>query len=206
MSYHVGVPMSYRWYDIGALVVRHWLRLKMKVLRSVGAFIMACFLLFSSGCEKSKWSSQTMKCCLAAMEDGMGLNAASRAFGIPKPTIRRHRLGLNKYASDDVKCMGGPLSLPAAVEDELVKHVKDLDDMMFGMTAKYLMGLAYEVAVAHGVRKFSDVKKSAGKNGTTTSCVGTRIRLFALRNQLHSHALQVSIVKLCKISSTCLRN
>ena len=55
------------------------------------------------------------------------------------------------------------LSLPAAVEDELVKHVKDLDDMMFGMTAKYLMGLACEVSVAHGIRKFSDVKKSAGK-------------------------------------------
>ena len=110
MSYHLGVPMSYRWYDIGALVVRHWLRLQMKVFRRVGAFIMACFLVFSSGCGKSKWSSQTMKCCLAAMEDGMGLNAASRAFGIPKPTIRRHRLGLNKYASDDVKGMGGPLS------------------------------------------------------------------------------------------------
>ena len=97
------------------------------------------------------------------MGDGIGLNAASRAFGIPKPTIRRHRPGLNKYASEDVKCMGGPLSLPAAVEDELVKHVKDLDDMMFGMTANDLMGLAYEVAVAHGIKKFSDVKKSAGK-------------------------------------------
>ena len=49
------------------------------------------------------------------------------------------------------------------MEDELVKHIKDLDYMMFGMTAKYLMGLAYEVAVAHGIRKFSDVDKSAGK-------------------------------------------
>ena len=107
-----------------------------------------------------------MKCCLAAMEDGMGLNAASITFGIPKPTIRRQWLGLNKYASEDVKYMGGPLSLPAAVEDELIKHikhVKDLDDMMFSMTAKYLMGLAYEVAVAHGIKKFSNVKKSAGK-------------------------------------------
>ena len=163
MSYHLGVPMSYRWYDIGALVVRNRLRLKMKVLRSVGAFIMACLLLFSSGCGKSTWSSQTMKCCLVAMVDGMGLNAASRAFGLPKPTLRRHRLGLNKYASDDVKCMCDPLSLPAAVEDELVKHVKDLDDMMFGVTAKYLIGLACEVSVAHGITKFSDVKTSAGK-------------------------------------------
>ena len=144
-------------------MVLHRLRLKMKVLRSVGAFIMACLLLFSSGCGKSTWSSQTMKCCLVAMVDGMGLNTASRAFGLPKPTLRRHRLGMNKYASDDVKYMCGPLSLPAAVEDELVKHVKDLDDMMFGMTAKDLLGLACEVSVAHGIRKFSDVKTSAGK-------------------------------------------
>ena len=116
VSYHLGVPMSYRWYDIGALVVRHWLRLKMKVLRSVGAFIMACLLFFSSGCGKSTWSSQTITCCLVAIVDGMGVNAASRAFRLPKPPLRRrrHRLGLNKYASDNVKwpvviacCRGG---------------------------------------------------------------------------------------------------
>ena len=145
-----------------------------------------------------------MKCCLAAMEDGMGLNAASRAFGIPKPTIRRHRLGLNKYASDDVKGMGGPLSMPAAVEDELCKTCQNLDDMMFGMTAKYLMGLAYEVAVAHGIRKFSDVKKSVGKKwyyNCMRICI--RIFLFALRNQRHSHTPHVSIVKRCTIYSTC---
>ena len=53
--------------------------------------------------------------------------------------------------------------MPAAVEDELVKHVKYIDDMMSGMTATYLMGLAYGVAVAHDIKKFSDVKKSAGK-------------------------------------------
>ena len=134
-------------------MVLHRLRLKMKVLRSVGSFIMACLLLFSSGCGKSTWSSQTMTCCLVAMVDGMSLNAASRAFGLPKPTLRRHRLGMNKYASDDVKYMCGPLSLSAAVEDELVKHVKDLDDMMFGMTAKDLLGLACEVSVAHGILK-----------------------------------------------------
>ena len=136
------------------------------VARSVGAFIMACFLFF----QWMRKIKMVVAChevfCLAAMEDGMGLNAASIAFGIPKPTIRRQWLGLNKYASEDVKYMGGPLSLPAAVEDELIKHikhVKDLDDMMFSMTATYLMGLTYEVAVAHGIKKFSNVKKSAGK-------------------------------------------
>ena len=138
---------------MGSLVVRHWLRFN---CRGLSGFFS--FFLVDAGTRNGH-----MRRCLMAIDDGMGLNAASRAFGISKPTIRRHRLGLNKYASDDVKCMGGPLFLPASVEDELVKHVKDLDAMMFGITAKDLMSLAYEVAVAHGITKFSDVKKSAGK-------------------------------------------
>ena len=138
-----------------------------------------------------------------AIDDGMGLNAAPRAFGISKPTIRRHRLGLNKYASDDVKCMGGPLLLPASVEDELVKHVKDLDAMMFGITAKDLMSLAYEVAVAHGITTFSDAKKSASKKWYYSFMrIGIPNCLFDLQNRLHSHAPQGSIAKLCIITTT----
>ena len=43
-----------------------------------------------------------MRRCLACIEEGMRFNRASKEFGIPKPTIRRHRLGLNKYAKGDV--------------------------------------------------------------------------------------------------------
>ena len=61
----------------------------------------------------------------------MGLNAASRHYGIPKPTIRRHRLGLNKYAAGSVKHRGAPCVLPKEVEDELVQYIKQLDELFF---------------------------------------------------------------------------
>ncbi|CAM1323964.1 Uncharacterised protein g8535 [Pycnogonum litorale] len=100
---------------------------------------------------------------LPLMQDRMGFNEAARQYKIPKPTIRRHRLGLNKYAKSAIKLRGGPCVLPKEVEDELVRHIKDLDDLFFGITVKDLRKLAYEVARAHGIDKFSEEKQSANK-------------------------------------------
>ncbi|KAL8608290.1 hypothetical protein ACOMHN_042157 [Nucella lapillus] len=111
----------------------------------------------------SAWTSDDMQKCLAAIEGGMGVNAASRQFGVPKPTIRRHRLGLNKYATGDKKLRGGPCVLPKDVEDELVRHIKELDELFFGITITSLRKLAYQVACAHGINKFSQDKQAANK-------------------------------------------
>ena len=93
----------------------------------------------------------------------MCFNAASKHFEIAKPTIRRHRLGLNKYANDDTKNHGGPKFLPAEFEDELVLPIKALDDLFFRVTVEELRKLAYQVAMAHGITKFSQEKQSANK-------------------------------------------
>ena len=63
-----------------------------------------------------------MRRCLACIEAGMGFNRASKQFGIPKPTVRRLRLGINKYAKGDIKLRGGPCALPKEVKDELLRH------------------------------------------------------------------------------------
>jgi len=104
-----------------------------------------------------------MNKCLTAIECGMGLNAASRHYGIPKPTIRRHRLGINKYATGDTKHRGGPCILPPDVENELVQHIKQLDELFFGVTTTELKKLAYQVSCAHGIHRFSESKQSANK-------------------------------------------
>ena len=105
-----------------------------------------------------------MRRCLASIDEGVyGLNQASKQFGISKPTIRRHRLGLNKYAKGDVKMRGGPCALPKEVEEELVGHIQSLDDLFFGISIVELRKLAYQVACAHGISTFSDAKKSANK-------------------------------------------
>lgn len=77
----------------------------------------------------SNWTSMDMKKCLTAIANGMGFNAASREFSIPKPTIRRHRLGMNKYANAECKHHGAPCVLPKELEEELVQHIKQLDEL-----------------------------------------------------------------------------
>ena len=49
------------------------------------------------------------------------------------------------------------------VEDELVGHIKSLDDLFFGLSILELRKLAYEVACAYGFSAFSDEKKAANK-------------------------------------------
>ena len=104
-----------------------------------------------------------MRRCLACIEEGMGFNRASKEFDIPKPTIRQHRLGLNKYAKGDIKLRGGSCALSKEVEDELVRHIKRMDDLFFGLSILELRKLAYELACAHGISAFSDEKKAANK-------------------------------------------
>ena len=104
-----------------------------------------------------------MQSCLLAIESGMGVNAASREFGIPKPSIRRHRLGLNKFASGGNKIRGGPCALPKEVEDELVEHIKQLDELCFGITISDLRKLAFQLASAHEIHRFNEDKQSASK-------------------------------------------
>ena len=53
--------------------------------------------------------------------------------------------------------------MPKDVEDELVGHIKSLDDVFFGLSILELRNLAYEVACAHGISAFSDEEKAANK-------------------------------------------
>jgi len=84
-------------------------------------------LCFRKKPAPSAWTPDDKRKYLAPTGGGPGVNAASRQFGKPKPTTRRHRLGLNKYATDDKKLLGGPLMLPNEVEEEFVRHIKKLD-------------------------------------------------------------------------------
>ena len=104
-----------------------------------------------------------MRKCLAAISNGMGFNEASKKFDIPKPSIRRYRSGLNKYSNLESKHRGAPCILPKDLEDELVQHMKQLDQCFFGITIADLKRLAYQIARAHGIKGFSDTKQAANK-------------------------------------------
>ena len=113
---------------------------------------------------RKPWTAENMKQCLADIESGKrGVNAASKYYNIPKPSIRRYRLGLNKISNTEKIHRGAPLILPKHVEEELVQHMKDLDGMFFGMTKKELMRLGYQIALSYGVTGLNHEKKMLGK-------------------------------------------
>ena len=107
-----------------------------------------------------------MEKALTALREGqMGLNAVARLYSISKPTLRRHLLNLNKYANGSTLKRGRGTCLPHDFETELVEHVVRLEKMLFGISRKDLMKLAYELAERNGLQHvFSRDKKSAGKD------------------------------------------
>jgi hypothetical protein len=114
--------------------------------------------------KRGKWSSNDMASALAALNNGMGLNATARTFGVPKATIKRHLSGSNKIARGDVKHLGRNTDLPPDVEDQLAKHVLDMEAMFYGFSTKCLRKLAFQIADINKIHhRFSIEKQQAGK-------------------------------------------
>ena len=61
----------------------------------------------------------------------MGLNAACKAYDVPKVTLSRHENNQNVYANEDTKCHGGVPCLGDELEDELVSHCLTLEKTVF---------------------------------------------------------------------------
>ncbi|KAK6982757.1 tigger transposable element-derived protein 6 [Biomphalaria glabrata] len=50
----------------------------------------------------STWSPEDLQKALEALRNKYGLNEVSRLYGIPKPTLKRHLDGKNKFANGNV--------------------------------------------------------------------------------------------------------
>jgi len=56
------------------------------------------------GVKYGRWEEETMERALSSVRNGdMGLNAASRAYSVPKATLKRHLEGKNYYAVEGKK-------------------------------------------------------------------------------------------------------
>ena len=106
-----------------------------------------------------------MERALVAVRKGeVGLNKASRTYGIPKATLKRRLDGGNKHAKGSKKLSGHPTYSPAELEQLLVKHCLDFESMLIGLTRLDLMSLAYQLAEAnHLPHGFNKTKESAGE-------------------------------------------
>ncbi|XP_076395897.1 uncharacterized protein LOC105663718 [Megachile rotundata] len=108
----------------------------------------------------NRWKNEDMEQALTKLSQGViGFNEAHRKYGIPKPTLRRHFLGLNR----NVK-FGRPKDLSNTIERELVAHALKLEASFFGLTATGLRKLAYQLAEKYNLpHRFNREKKIAGK-------------------------------------------
>ena len=69
------------------------------------------------------WTEEDLKSAINVVESGLGLNAASREFGVPKATLKRHTENKNGHANRVTTFMRRPTVLSSKLENELVDHV-----------------------------------------------------------------------------------
>lgn len=111
--------------------------------------------------QYGKGTEDNMQQALAAFQNGeVGLNEVARFYNVPKATLKRRLDNKNKHVQGSIKKFGRTTDLPPEVEDEIVKHVLNLERALFGITRNDLRKLAYtyDVAEANGIPNLRMVK------------------------------------------------
>ena len=110
--------------------------------------------------KQGKWMAEAMIEAYKAVTEGrLGVREAAKHYGVPKSTLSR-RIS---------KCVESPLpaSRPPVFtmdeENQLVRHIKDLESQGFGIGVKAVCRLAFEMAEHAGKKhRFNHVNQSAG--------------------------------------------
>ncbi|XP_072380494.1 uncharacterized protein [Diabrotica undecimpunctata] len=95
---------------------------------------------------------------------GMGYLKASKVFGVPKDTLERY-VKSDKTPEElvGISIGRGPI-LPLELENELVEYALTMEQRYFGLRARDIKRLAFQLAIRNSLpHPFSGVKKSAGK-------------------------------------------
>ena len=114
--------------------------------------------------DRGSYGNQNLADALKAISDGVPLLRASKEYGVPARTLRRHRD--SKVQTPGSVNLGhhGP-ALPAEVENELHEHIKCIERSLYGLTVRDVQRLAFGVAEHSGVpHPFNREKKRAGKD------------------------------------------
>ena len=115
--------------------------------------------------KNGEWQQSNMPLSIDAIKNKeIGFLKASKTFGVPKTTLRRHLKGDNKYALNGKKHVGRQVDLPEDIEAELVRHAIDLEARFYGLTQQNLRRLAYQIAEINQVKtRFNHDQKRDGK-------------------------------------------
>ncbi|CAF4935181.1 unnamed protein product [Pieris macdunnoughi] len=113
---------------------------------------------------RQNWSETSMQSALDAVKDGMAFKTASRQFSVPLMALKRRTKGKNKLAMGAVKVLGSKQTVfTTEQEAELVKHIKDMEIRMYGLTKTEILSLAYQLAEKNKIKHpFSSKREKAG--------------------------------------------
>ena len=79
-----------------------------------------------------KWSQTDLERALTSIKNGgMGFKVAAKAFGVPKTTLVRQGKSQNKLSKQQIVHFDTHCALTTEMEEEIVRHVVDLQDAMF---------------------------------------------------------------------------
>lgn len=105
-----------------------------------------------------------MAAALKAVKDGMPYKTASRKYSVPVMTLKRRAKGKNKIAVEHHKVLGNKTTVFSKEQEELINHIIDMEERMYGLTIRDVLTLAYQLAERNGIKHpFSHDKKKAGK-------------------------------------------
>lgn len=110
--------------------------------------------------SRMQWTEQQVRSAMEAITRGMSVNKASTVFRIPRTTLRRQIKQQNPTAK-----LGSrkPVFNPTQ-EEELLKHLLDLENRFHGISATDVRKLAFELAEQNNIpHPFSKAKRAAGK-------------------------------------------
>ncbi|XP_050310853.1 uncharacterized protein LOC126746588 [Anthonomus grandis grandis] len=110
--------------------------------------------------EGARWTKEELVAALQAIESGeMGINQASRNFGIPLRTLRRRRANNNTEKTG----LGPSSILGKHNEEKLVLHIKKIQSRGFAPTRDDVRHIAYKFATALGIgHRFNVDSERAG--------------------------------------------
>lgn len=116
--------------------------------------------------DRQYWSEESMRKAIEAVRSNkMGWLLASKTFGVPQATLRRHASNSNKTLESSAKGLGcWKATFTPDVERKLVEHLKLLESRLFGLTRTSVQELAFELAEKNGfAHKFNPQKQKAGQ-------------------------------------------
>ena len=120
------------------------------------------------GFGRGEWDGDNMTSAVKNVIDRkMTIREAARNFSVPKSTLQRR---INKIKTGVEVTMHPDLgrfkpTFESKYEDELVRHIKDMDARLMPFTRKEFMKLAYDLATKMKIdHRFNQQNKMAGKD------------------------------------------